>query len=163
MTKYKLPFGSCFLNNIIKVIYYFYLKYKFYFCLGVYQQLPEIHSVSHSQFFHYFFLSLSPLFVGIHTWQWLLVPILQLPLEYWSGHNVNSQFTFTPSTGSDQKVGQKHQKDSIRYDTPQTNQICWLIFWPQKLSIAYIELVDLYWDQPIVSSLLENPYEDSSQ
>ena len=49
------------------------------------------------------------------------------------GHNVNSQLTFTTSTGSDQKVDQKHQKDSIMYDTPQTNQICWPIFWPQKL------------------------------
>ena len=107
--------------------------------------------------FQYFFLSLSPLFVGIHMWQWLLDRILQLPLEHWSGHNVNSQFTFTPSTGSDQKIGQKHQKVSIMYDTPHkivylsflvataTNQIC-----------GHFGLIELWPDEFVASEFMAN-------
>ena len=57
------------------------------------------------------------------------------------GHNVNSQFTFTPNTESDQKVGQKHQKVSIMYDTPHISSLSLISgrycdqpnFWSTKL------------------------------
>ena len=112
-----LIISSKFLSNLCFLILNLFINYFNYIMFLNFKFTLILFHIPSSKIhvFQYFFLSLSPLFGGIHMWQWLLVPILQLPLEHWSGHNVNSQFTFTPSTGSDQNVAQKYKKVSIMY------------------------------------------------